>query len=159
MAIQIAQDVADFLRDAQFRIAEIGTSLDGMGDFESPEYKELEEQRLELYQFMDCLYVGQWSIYESDGFNHLDWDDYDINQEMEYLRNRTGMITSPFTAFVGNYPEIVGNIDGQDASGGALPTGIEGQYVGYDVNGVPIAIGFPILAGANDIDTALTYFA
>lgn len=152
----IDQNVADFIRDAQFRIAEIGVSLDGLDDFESPEYTELEQQRLELYQFMDCLYVGQWSIL--DGYNHLDWEEYDINQEMEYLRNRTSMITSPFITFVGNYPEIVESITGLNFASG-LPSGNNSQYIGYDANGNAIAIDFPVLAGMIDTDTALTYFA
>lgn len=154
MAIDL--NVADFMRDAQFRIAEIGVSLDGLSDFESPEYKDLEQQRLELYQFMDCLYVGQWSI--PDGYNHLDWDEYDIDLEMQYLRNRTGMITSPFTTFVGNYPEIVEGISGLNFGTG-LPSGNNQQYIGYDVNGNAVAIDFPVLAGAIDTDTALTFFS
>ena len=40
--------VNDFLRDAQFRIVEIGTELDNIGDFQDPRYIELEDQRLQL---------------------------------------------------------------------------------------------------------------
>lgn len=151
----IDQYVADFLRDAQFRIAEMGVEMDALSDFNSPRYIELEGYRQELYQFMDVVYVGNWSII--DGYNFLDWDDYDIQAEMEYLRNRTAMITSPFTTFVGNYPEIVEGITGNSLATG-LPVGVNQQYVGYDVNGNPIAVDFPELAGAIDTDTALTFF-
>ena len=154
--IDINQYIADFLRDAQYRIAEIGVSLDDLDDFDSPEYKELESQRLELYQFMAILYVGEWSII--DGYNHLDWEEYDIKQEAEYLRNRTGMITSPFTTFVGNYPEVAESISGV-LFGTGIPAGTNTQYVGYDENGNPIAAEFPPSAGMNDTDTALTFFA
>lgn len=154
--INIDQYVADFLRDAQFRIAEMGVEMDAESDFNSPRYEELYGYRLELYQFMAVVYVGEWSI--PDGYNHLDWSEYDTRAEMEYLRNRTSMVTSPFTTFVGNYPQIVENITGINLATG-LPVGVNGQYVGYDINGNPVAIDFPVLAGAIDTDTALTFFS
>lgn len=150
----IDQSIADFIKDAQFRIAEIGTDLDGMEDFESPRYIELESFRLELYQFMDILYIGQWSII--DDYNHLDWEDYDIQREIEYLRNRTQMINSPYTTFVGNYPEIIETIN--DSVKLSLPLGTFNDVIYYDENGNAVTSPFPNVAGMNATDTPLTYF-
>ena len=146
--------ISEFIKDAQFRIAEIGTELDNLDDFCSPRYVELEGYRIELYQFMDVLYIGQWSII--DGYNHLDWEEYDIKREMEYLRNRTQMINSPYTTFVGNYPEIVESII--DSAKLALPLGEFNDVIYYDENGNAVTSPFPVTAGMNATDTPLTYF-
>lgn len=155
--MDIDQIVSDFLRDAQFRITQIGTELDGLKDFEEPRYIELESQRLQLYLYMDILYVGQWSIL--DGYNHLDWDDYDINLECEYLRNVTEMINSPYASFVGTYPEIVACITGQQPSGGGLPAGNPGDFIYYNANGNPVTEQFPLTVGMIDSDTVNSFFS
>ena len=147
--------IADFIRDAQYRIAEIATEMDAISDEESPRYKEIKEWRLELYQFMDILYVGNWSI--TEGYNHLDWSDFDIQREAEYLRNRTGMITSPFTTFVGMYPTIVEEIDGGNSAG--LPAGDPLNIIQYNQNGDPVTVPMPNFAGMQTGDTPSTYFS
>jgi len=152
----IDQIISDFLRDAQYRMVEIANELDELDDFSDPRYEELEQQRLELYLFMDCLYVGMWSIY--DGYNHLDWDDYDIQAEIEYLRNRCEMINSPYMTFVGTYPEILACITG-DTSGSGLPSGNYGDMIYYNSNGNPITVPLPVIVGMLDSDTPSTFFS
>ena len=154
--MDIDQIISDFLRDAQFRITEIGTELDNLADFQDPRYIELEEQRLQLYLYMDILYVGQWSIL--DGFNHLDWDDYEINLECEYLRNETKMINSPYASFVGSYPEIVACISGE-TGGEGLPSGSPGDFIYYNSNSNPVVEQFPLTVGMADTDTVTTFFS
>lgn len=148
--------IEEFLRDAQYRIAQIGGELDDLNDADSPEYLKLSGYRLELYQFMDIIYVGTWSIL--DGYNHLDWDDYDIKAEAEYLRNRTGMVTSPFTTFVGVYPQIVDSVTGTDLTTG-LPAGDPGEFIYYNNNSDPVTVKFPVSAGMADGDTPQTFFS
>lgn len=155
MAISIEQYIANFIKDAQYRIAELGVIIDEEGDFDSPVYKEAQSWTLQLHQYMEVLYVGEMNII--DGFNFLDWDDYSIKAEAEYLRNLTGMVTSPFITFVGEYPQIVESITGISEATG-LPIGFQGQYVGYDANGNPIAEVFPLTAGMQDNDTVETFF-
>lgn len=151
----IDQYIADFIRDAQFRMAEIATELDALGDFDSPRYIELDGYRRELYAFMDILYVGNWSI--AGGYNHLDWDEYDIKAEAEYLRNRTEMITSPYTTFVGLYPQIVENISG-GVNGTGLPAGDPLDIIQYNLNSEPVTVKMPTFAGMQTGDTPTTYF-
>lgn len=154
--MDIDQYIADFLRDAQFRIAQIAEEMDGLDSIDSPRYKELEGFRLELYQYMDILYIGAWSI--KDGFNHLDWTDNEIQAEAEYLRATTGMITSPFTTFVGNFPEIVASITNQTPVSG-LPIGVNGDFILYDENNIPQTVKFPIIVGAVTNENITTYYA
>jgi len=148
--------ISDFVRDAQYRMAEIADLLNKMRNEDSPEYKQLLDWREQLYLFMDCLYVGNVDI--EGGYNFLDWDDYSIQEEIEYLRNYTGMVTSPYTTFVGTYPGLVEAI-GTSGGGAALPAGTGGQYIAYNTNGEPVAYTFPVKAGMNDNETALAYFS
>lgn len=154
--IDINVVVSDFIRDAQFRITEIGTELDNLRNSSDPRFIELEDQRLQLYLFMDILYIGQWSIL--DGYNHLDWSDYDITLESEYLRNRCEMINSPYASFVGTYPEIVACISGQ-TSGSGLPSGSNGEFIYYNENGTPETVLFPSTVGMLDGDTVNLFFS
>ncbi len=154
--IDIDQYIADFIRDAQYRIAEIGVEIDGIKNGRSPRLKELLDWRDDLYLFMDILYVGEWSII--DGYNHLtDWTDEMVQSEAEYLRNKTGMVTSPFTTFVGVYPEIVASIGGGSSSG--LPQGDPLDFIQYNQNGEAVTQPFPQFVGAQTGDTPATYFA
>lgn len=150
----IEQKISDFLRDAQYRMAEIANRMEEKDDYDN-EFEELEEQRLSLYLFMDCIYIGNWSI-RGGGYNHLFWDDYDIEHEMEYLRNYCGMVTSPYITFVGNYPTIVASVGA--SSGSSIPNGAPSEYIYYDAAGNPITAPFPVFAGATDSDTVETYF-
>ena len=153
--MDIDQVIADFLKDAQFRIAEIGVELDNLADMSSEEYQILADHRLQLSEFIGIIYVGQWNII--DGYNLLDWDDYDIQQESEYLRTETGMINSPFTTFSCVYPQIVNNIVEGDGAG--LPVGDPGDFIYYNTNGEPVTVQFPRLVGMQSGDTVQSYFA
>lgn len=149
----IQELVEDFLRDAQYRIAEIQNEMESLDD-QDFRFELLKEQREDLYLFMHCIYIGQWNI--KDGYNHLDWDDWDIQNEMEYLRESCEMITSPFVTFVGNYPSIVESLG--SSFGDALPSGTPQDYIYYDANGNAVTAPFPVQAGATDSDTPSTYF-
>jgi hypothetical protein len=154
--MDINQIISDFIRDAQYRIAEIATTLDQLSDKEEPEYKTLKGYRDELYSFMDVLYVGEYGII--DGYNHLDWDDYTIQAECEYLRNRTGMVTSPFASFVLTYPEIIA-YTGANEIGGSLPAGDPNDFLYYGPNAQATAVPFPTFVGMVSGDTVLSYFS
>ena len=154
----IDQEISNFIRDAQYRIAEIGESLSNMKDEDSQEYANLKDIREQLYLFMDCLYVSYQDIIDGYNFLDADWTDYFIKQEMEYLRRESGMINSPFDTYLILYNEIV--IGGAVVEGGAnLPIGTANQFVGYDASGNPVAQNFPTKVGMNTTETAAAYFS
>lgn len=152
----IDQYISDFIRDAQFRIAELAVDMDGFDSFESKEYLDAEDKMNSLYNFMDVLYIGNWSIL--GGYNHIDWDDYDIQSECERLRAYTSMVTSPYMTFVGNYPQIVSSITGSSTSDG-LPFGGANNFIFYNEAGDPETILFPTSVGNVDGESAADYFS
>ena len=149
--------IAEFLRDAQYRIAEISGELVNMKK-RRPEYEDLFYLRAQLIMWMDCLYEGRDNVY-GDPFNYLTsgvgWTDSEIIGECEYLRQISGMNDIAYLSFAGYSPSIANLITG---IGGDLPAGLENYYIRYDVNGNPVSEPFPNTGGMTT-ETIDQYFS
>lgn len=153
----IDQIVNDFMRDAQWRVAEIGIELDEMKSRNSAEYKRLSFIREELYLFMDSLYIGRHPI--SDGYTYIYniWTERQVIEEIEYLRSWSGMTITPFYNFVSYYTQVLNQItQGGNASG--LPQGDPGDFYVVNANGFVEAYPFPSFAGMIDYESVSDYF-
>ena len=133
--------VNDFLRDAQYRIAEFTIEINEKKK-EGYSYDEEQFMRAQLILFMDLLYDSRADIYE--GYNFLeDWTDLEIQRETEYLRKFTGMGEIPYLTFAGYSPEIRQEILG-DGNGVTFPFGNVGDMLIYQTAGIaPVTIPFP----------------
>lgn len=150
--------IADFLRDAQYRVAELTIEMNAMKK-KRDEYYSLHDLRAQLIMWMDLLYESRDSIY-GDDFNYLDpeiWPEWDIISECEYLRRISGMATIGYLTFAG-YSPIVRNIITGGSGSGNLPVGAENQYIRYDANGDPVAEDFPSIGGM-ETETITQYFS
>lgn len=149
--------ISDFLRDSQFRVAELSVEMAAMKT-KRPEYYRLHDLRAQLILWMDLLYESRDNIH-GDDFNYLDpevWSERAIISECEYLRKISGMATIGYITFAGYSPIIRNIITG--VSGGNLPAGLENQYIVYDVNGNPVATNFPTIGGMQT-ETITQYFS
>lgn len=139
--------ISNFLRDAQYRIAQLSVKMDELQDDGSYQYKKLFQQRLELIVFMAILYEGKWYI--EGGYNHIQyedteetWNSNDIIAEIEHLRYYTNMNEVPYITFTAHYPQIASylGIVGQVGSGGTqFPSGQPGNIIVYNNNSEPYA--------------------
>jgi hypothetical protein len=159
LIMTIDETISQFLLDGQFRISELAIQKENIGDIYDPESLELDRQMYEIYLLMDVLYIGTIGIV--DGYNLCGWSDAEIESAIEWVRNHTGMNTSPYVDFVGNYPQIVNNItEGGDGGGVSFPLGAVGDFLYYFNNNTsPSATPFPVIVGQSDSDTINTYFA
>lgn len=157
MALDIDQKVSDFMRDAQWRVAEIGVELDNMESKRTPEYKHLEFVRQELYLFMNQVYRGRHPI--KDGYTYIyhNWSDIEVAKEIEYLRSWSGMNITPYYNFVSYYPHIKAQITGE-SNGTGLPGGSPGDFYVVNNNFAVEAYPFPGFAGMIDTESAANYF-
>ena len=156
--------ISNFLRDAQYRIAELTIQIDkrrNEGE-EDPLFLAMKEKRQSLILFMEVVYDPYTNV--RDGSNFLSaseaWTDREVMKEIEYLRDYTGMALIPYAVFTGYYPTIVNNILG---SGGSDPGQVfqEGAYLEilrYKVSGNLEAIPFPQYMGMGDLSIN-DYFA
>jgi len=152
----IDQIVNDFMRDAQWRVAEIGVELDNMRSRKSAEYQRLSHIREELYLFMDSLYVGRHKII--DGYTYIFevWTERQVIEEIEYLRSWSGMNITPFYNFVSYYTNVLNQITQNGGSG--LPTGDPGDFYVVNANNLIEAYPFPSFAGMIDTESVSDYF-
>lgn len=151
----VDETISDFLRDAQYRVAELTNTL-----IESQQYDDTADLREDLELFMELLYEGRWRI--KDGYNHIigHWSDRDIIDECEYLRRKSGMSITSYMTFAGYYPSIINDDDGSGGgTGGLTVTGTTKQVVGFDASGNPIAIDVDLYGGANETETITQYFS
>jgi len=161
-----------FLRDAQYRIAQLSVEIDELEDQGSYKYQELFRWRLELSSFMDVVYTGVWFI--TDGFNHIQltdeqdteegWTESEVMQEIEYLRYYTLMNEAPFITFTGHYPQIVNPVSqttgiGSVGNGVILPSGQPGMTVFYDASGQLYADSISPYSGHIDNESINAYFS
>lgn len=160
----VAQVISEFLRDAQYRIAQITISLKNMrkDGNDDPNYYLLQEKRRALIDFMEMIYDSHHKFVDG-GYNFLAasvaWTDREIIAEAEYLRNYADMVRIPYGVFVGYYPTILNNILGDGFGGGTtLPTGDYLEILRYNVSGVLEAIPFPEYAGMGQLSID-DYFA
>ncbi len=157
----VNQIVNDFLRDSQFRVSELSIIIDASRDtaVKSLEVKQAIEWRSELILWNDMLYESRHDIFDPD-YNFLTpniWTDRDITAECEFLRQKTGMADVPYITFAGYSPEIRNTIIGEDGGTG-LPTGNPGDYIEYNVSGIPQTVPFPSIGGMTT-ETIQQYFS
>ena len=162
MALDIDQIISDFLRDAQYRVAEITIDMDGMDNKSNRGYKELQDIRHQLIAFMDELW---WSYDElTDGYNFMlagttDWTERNIILEIEYLRRKGRLNEIPYLSFTNHTTELAEMQTQSDSSGAGFPIGTYQQYIAYNVSGDPVAVDFPVYGGMKTYDDINTYFA
>jgi len=58
----LSDHISNYLRDAQYRIAELSIEMNELEDQGSYQYQKLYRSRLELALLMDILYEGKWLI-------------------------------------------------------------------------------------------------
>lgn len=155
--------IAAFLRDGQYRIAELSIELNVLRDDGSQEHNSLIEKRELIATLMDMLYEGCWLI--TSGYNHvqvgtgLTWSERELQAEIEYVRYETNMNEMPGINFTPHYPQIVQIITGGGTgSGGSLPSGNFGQFLMYDINGQLIPIDISPYGGWSVTDSITQYF-
>ena len=156
--------IANYLRDAQGRIAEISVEMSELEDQGSYQYRKLYRSRLALSTFMDLLYEGKWLI--KDGYNHmqigetLTWTEREVIEEIEHLRYYNKMNELPYITFTAHYPKIASVISGGGSgSGSSLPAGNYGQLMGFDGSRRPEAQTISPWAGHLDGETITAYFS
>jgi hypothetical protein len=137
----IDEIVSNFLRDAQYRVAEFTIAISDKKK-EGYNYSDEDFMRAQLILWMDLLYNSRGSIYE--GYNFLEsWTDREIQEECEYLRKFTGMGEIPYLTFAGYSPEIRQIITG-GGDGISFPSGNVGDILYYATQGTtPITTPFP----------------
>jgi hypothetical protein len=162
----LAQYVSDYLRDAQYRIAQLTGEIDSLKDEgeENPNFVLLKEKRMALIRFMRLVY-DPFHSFQDAGYNFLkastEWSDREIINEIEYLRDYTDMALIPYAVFTGFYPTIVNNILGDNFGGGGVANLPEGEYLNvlrYNINGELEAIPFPQYTGMGNL-TINDYFS
>jgi hypothetical protein len=154
-----AQYISDYLRDAQYRIAQLGIEIDNKRDEgeEDPLFALLREKRKALIDFMEIVY-DPYHLYQDGGYNFLAaptaWTDREIAAEVEYLRDFADMTRIPYGVFTGYYPTIVNNIlgDGFGANNSAVfPEGDYLDILRYNASGQLEAIPFPQYTGMGNL--------
>jgi hypothetical protein len=157
--------IANYLRDAQGRIAELSVEMNELEDQGSYQYRKLVRSRSEIAAFMSILYEGKWLI--DGGYNHIQvgegmtWTEREIIEEIEYLRYLHKMNELPYITFTAHYPRIASIINGGGAGSGvaAVPVGTYGQLMGFDGGGGPEAQDISPWAGYIDGESINTYFS
>jgi len=149
-----------FLRDAQWRIGEIGRELDAMSNKRADAYNKLWDIRNDLCQFVDLLYNARYGFVDgayrflSDENN---WSDDDILAEIEYQRWVSGVNEIPYYTFTSYYPFLVNMLSSNGTSLG-VPSGSLGQYLVYSLNNVLVAETFPDRCGMSLGENIHDYF-
>lgn len=162
MALDIDQIVNDFLRDAQYRVAEITIEMDSMDNESNRGYRELQKVRHQLITFMSVLW---WPYDElADGYNFMlagttDWTERKIIKEIEYLRRVARLNQVPYLSFTNHITELLSMSATSTSTGYGFPIGTQGQYITYNISGDPIAVDFPIHGGMKAYEDINMYFA
>lgn len=150
------ETIDQFVSDAAYRIGEIGHLLDAAADKSNHECYKLKVLRSELSMFLSIVRHTTMSII--DGTNFLDWDEYDVLKECEYLRRKAGMNILPIINFTNYAVPILFNESSSGASGSGIPSGDPGDSLFYNVSGQLYADSISPYAGMGE-DSINTYFA
>ena len=158
----LLENISTFLRDAQYRIGEIGTQLNEMRSKEAAEYVALWDIRNDLCQWVDCLYNARYSFIDN-AYRFLDeeetgWTEAEIIAEIEYQRWISGVNEIPYLTFAAYYPWIVNNVVGSGNVGIGIPAGSLGQYLVYGLNNSIHGETFPDRCGMSPGENIETYF-
>lgn len=160
----IDETINNFLRDAQYRIAQYSIRMNEIKDDSSYQYKECFQQRLRLIIFMSILFEGKWYI--QDGYNHIQygdteetWTENQITLEIEYLRYYTNMNEVPYITFTAHYPQIASYLGtGQVGSGTDIPSGNNKDILFFNEVGQLYADSIDPWAGVFTNETITGYF-
>jgi hypothetical protein len=163
--MDINTTISNFLRDGQYRIAELSVKMDNIVDKGSYQYRECFKSRLDIIMLMRILYEGKWYI--QDGYNHIQfgdtddtWTENDLAQEIEYIRYYTNMNEMPYITFTAHYPQIASTIGGSGQVGSAaFPSGNPGDTIFYNSESQPYADSIDPYGGADDNETIEQYFS
>lgn len=151
--------IADFLRDAQYRVSELATIIDKAKRSSSNgihKVQKEEDWRAMLLLWMDILYEVNDQLVD-DKYNYLwDWTDTEIKAECEYLRALTQMAEVPLLPFAGFSADVLNIITGKET--GNIPVGNENDYLRYDANGDLVAEPFPSTGGHTN-ETITQFFS
>jgi hypothetical protein len=157
--------IANYLRDAQGKIALLSVEMNELEDQGSYQYRELYRSRLELSLFMSILYEGKWLI--QDGYNHMKigesttWTEREVISEIEWLRYHHHMNEMPYITFTAHYPRIASTINGGGGAGSVplFPTGAYGKLMGFTAAGEAEPQDISPWAGHIDGESISTYFS
>jgi hypothetical protein len=162
----IDEHISNFLRDAQYRIAQLSVEMDKLQDEGSYRYQVCFKQRLKLIIFMNLLFEGKWFIADG-GYNHIQygdtddtWTETELIHEIEELRYYTNMNEVPYITFTAHYPQIASYLGtaGPVGSGTEFPSGEQGDTIFYNFAGVPYADNIDPWAGPFHDQTIDNYF-
>ena len=101
----LEQHIAEFLRDAQYRLAEMSYELSSKSNRKIKNYDEKLLLLKRLTIFIHLLYVEDYPIYDTS-FNFLNWSKNQIIKEIEFFRAKLNINVVAFAEFV-NYKTIV----------------------------------------------------
>lgn len=160
--MSLQDKISDFLRDGQYRSAEITSKLNReIIDVDSREYKRLHRQRLLIDALISVLHYPYQDIKTGEfGLDVL--TEFEIELEIEYVRKECEMNDIPWISFSTYRPEIRVFTSG---SGGVSeeidPTnlgGDEGQLAQFNSQNKLIGVNKPVKIGWTNPDIA-SYFA
>ena len=157
--MNIEEQISDFLRDAQYKLALMTAQMDSYEDIGDVYYSKLVQQRRELNYFYSILYSH---IYEIDGgYNFLEaagWTESDILNEIHYLRNKYELNGLPAINYgpVTNVIEVI--ISGDGGTGNVPEPTVPGQILISGNNGWELG-NFNEYAGMADSESLDIYFS
>lgn len=140
--MSVQTEILNFMRDSQYRIAELTNDINLDNTFTREEKQEKRELRQRLFLFMNLLYITRYTIHNGKT-NFLDWADDEILAEIEYLREESDMNPVPAMSFVGYDVEIVK----KTGDGGSSYKGAPNKIYAWDASGNPVALNFNQLPG------------
>jgi hypothetical protein len=141
------EQVSYFLRDAQYRIAELGNQIKLEYHHDDEKVNYLSSVRDQLYAFCTVLFINILP-FKDDNINYLSWDEQEIIAEIHYLRSIGGLNDLPIIDFTAYNHEVV---DMQNYAG--VSEGLRGSYeqlYSWDANNRPIAVYYSKIAGMNE---------
>ncbi len=154
------QKVDQFVSDAAYRVGELGHLMDELADNANRNYADYYEIRRQLSDFLAIIRHTTMPI--ANGTSFLDWDEYDVEREMQYLRGISGMNRMPIINFLNNaVPVLISQtVIGGGGNGGSssLPPGNPGDSIFYNVQRQPYADSIDPFIGMGE-DDINTYFA
>jgi hypothetical protein len=107
-----AEHINAYIRDSQYRIAELTIEQHGRLDKSSLEYKELCDLRLDMVLLLRTVYLGKWEIYPNTRnlVGHIqDWTDVEIQLSIDEVRSRASISDIPWFEFAGYQVVFVQN--------------------------------------------------
>lgn len=140
--MSLRTEILNFLRDADYRVGELGTQIRERKY--SEEVKPLNSLRWELMAFMNSLYRG---ALKDDVLNYLGWPEKEILSEIHRLRNKAGLNDIPYMSFT-NYRPIIQIASVTSGSGSVgFPSGNSGDILTYNSSGDVVSDSVNLIGG------------